>query len=291
MRAVDDIWHAALSARIDRGGLFIAVGGGLLGDLAGFAAATFLRGVDLVQVPTTLLAMVDSSIGGKTGINLALPGGGLGKNLAGAFWQPRLTIADADLLETLPARQLRAGLAECIKHAIIVGEPLFSNLNADAELLALGDPSAIDRLIPSSAAVKAEIVTRDPFERSERAKLNLGHTFGHAIETVRGLDLLHGEAVAIGLHAACTCAVSRGILPSATADRIVRLIERCGLPIRLPTPVAVADIEHRMGFDKKNQGGKLRLVLPRAIGDVTIEQDEHPESLHAALTAIAARGE
>ena len=235
--------------------------------------------------------MVDSSIGGKTGINLALPGGGLGKNLAGAFWQPRLTIADADLLETLPARQLRAGLAECIKHAILVGEPLFSNLNADAELLALGDPSAIDRLIPSSAAVKAEIVTRDPFERSERAKLNLGHTFGHAIETVRGLDLLHGEAVAIGLHAACTCAVSRGILPSATADRIVRLIERCGLPIRLPTPVAVADIEHRMGFDKKNQGGKLRLVLPRAIGDVTIEQDEHPESLHAALTAIAARGE
>ena len=172
-----------------------------------------------------------------------------------------------------------------------MGEPLFSNLNADAELLALGDPSAIDRLIPSSAAVKAEIVTRDPFERSERAKLNLGHTFGHAIETVRGLDLLHGEAVAIGLHAACTCAVSRGILPSATADRIVRLIERCGLPIRLPTPVAVADIEHRMGFDKKNQGGKLRLVLPRAIGDVTIEQDEHPESLHAALTAIAARGE
>ena len=291
MRAVDDIWHAALSARIDRGGLFIAVGGGLLGDLAGFAAATFLRGVDLVQVPTTLLAMVDSSIGGKTGINLALPGGGLGKNLAGAFWQPRLTIADADLLETLPARQLRAGLAECIKHAIIAGEPLFSNLDADAELLALGDPSAIDRLIPSSAAVKAEIVTRDPFERSERAKLNLGHTFGHAIETVRGLDLLHGEAVAIGLHAACTCAVSRGILPSATADRIVRLIERCGLPIRLPTPVAVADIEHRMGFDKKNQGGKLRLVLPRAIGDVTIEQDEHHESLHAALTAIAARGE
>lgn len=291
MRAVDDIWHAALSARIDRGGLFIAVGGGLLGDLAGFAAATFLRGVDLVQVPTTLLAMVDSSIGGKTGINLALPGGGLGKNLAGAFWQPRLTIADADLLETLPARQLRAGLAECIKHAIIAGEPLFSNLDADAELLALGDPSAIDRLIPSSAAVKAEIVTRDPFERSERAKLNLGHTFGHAIETVRGLDLLHGEAVAIGLHAACTCAVSRGILPSATADRIVRLIERCGLPIRLPTPVAVADIEHRMGFDKKNQGGKLRLVLPRAIGDVTIERDEHHESLHAALTAIAARGE
>ena len=291
MRAVDDIWHAALSARIDRGGLFIAVGGGLLGDLAGFAAATFLRGVDLVQVPTTLLAMVDSSIGGKTGINLALPGGGLGKNLAGAFWQPRLTIADADLLETLPARQLRAGLAECIKHAIIAGEPLFSNLDADAELLALGDPSAIDRLIPSSAAVKAEIVTRDPFERSERAKLNLGHTFGHAIETVRGLDLLHGEAVAIGLHAACTCAVSRGILPSATADRIVRLIERCGLPTRLPTPVAVADIEHRMGFDKKNQGGKLRLVLPRAIGEVTIEQDEHHESLHAALTAIAARGE
>lgn len=254
MRAVDDIWHAALSARIDRGGLFIAVGGGLLGDLAGFAAATFLRGVDLVQVPTTLLAMVDSSIGGKTGINLALPA---------AVWARILRVRFGSLGSPSPTpicwkpfrrANCAPGSLSASNTRLLWANRCFPTSTPMPSLLALGDPSAIDRLIPSSAAVKAEIVTRDPFERSERAKLNLGHTFGHAIETVRGLDLLHGEAVAIGLHAACTCAVSRGILPSATADRIVRLIERCGLPIRLPTPVAVADIEHRMGFDKKNQG-------------------------------------
>ena len=292
LAAVDAIWHAALAHRVDRRGLFVAIGGGLVGDLGGFAAATFLRGVDLVQVPTTLLAMVDASIGGKTGVNLALPGGGLGKNLAGAFWQPRLTVADPDTLATLPARELRAGLAECIKHAVIAGEPRFAMLEADADRLVASDPAALDRLIPSSAAVKAEIVARDPFERGDRATLNLGHTFGHAIETIPGIDLLHGEAVAIGMHAACRCAEHLGLLAHRDSARIVALIQRCGLPTVLPATVARAEIVRRMGFDKKAEGGRLRLVLPRAIGRVTVEADaDHPSiqvAIDAALAAIAA---
>lgn len=292
LAAVDAIWHAALAHRVDRRGLFVAIGGGLVGDLGGFAAATYLRGVDLVQVPTTLLAMVDASIGGKTGVNLALPGGGLGKNLAGAFWQPRLTVADPDTLATLPARELRAGLAECIKHAVIAGEPRFAMLEADADRLVASEPAALDRLIPSSAAVKAEIVARDPFERGDRATLNLGHTFGHAIETIPGIDLLHGEAVAIGMHAACRCAEHLGLLAHRDSARIVALIERCGLPTVLPATVARAEIVRRMGFDKKAEGGRLRLVLPRAIGRVTVEADaDHPSiqvAIDAALAAIAA---
>ena len=285
---VDAIWHAALANRLDRRGLLVAIGGGLVGDLAGFAAATYMRGIDLVQVPTTLLAMVDASIGGKTGINLGLPGGGLGKNLAGAFWQPKLTVADADTLASLPARELRAGLAECIKHAVISGEPRFGTLDADAERLAAGDAAAIDRLIPSSASVKAEIVARDPFERGERAKLNLGHTFGHAVETLHGIDLLHGEAVAIGMHAACRCAAACGYLPARDAERIIALLERVGLPVRLPQSVPADEILRRMAFDKKVEGGRMRLVLPRAVGSVTIEESVPDAAILTALAAIGA---
>ncbi len=272
--AVERLWQAALAHRLDRGGLFVAVGGGIVGDLAGFAAASFLRGVELVQVPTTLLAMVDAAIGGKTGINLPLPGGGLGKNLAGAFWQPRLTVADPDVLETLPARELRAGLAECIKHAVIAGSPHFESLESFIDRLSAGDAEALAQLVPDSASVKAGIVARDPLERGERALLNLGHTFGHAIETLPGLDILHGEAVAIGMVAACRCAVAVGSLPTEVADRIERLIARAGLPTRIPAgascPDPSAEIRRRMGFDKKVRGATLRLILPYAIGDVRV---------------------
>ena len=301
--SVESIWHAALAHGLGRTGLILAIGGGIIGDLAGFAAATFLRGVECVQVPTTLLAMVDAAIGGKTGINLPLPGGGLGKNLAGAFWQPRLAIADPDVLSTLPARELRAGLAECIKHAVIAGLPHFEFLERRIELLAAGDPMALGELIPLSAAVKAGIVARDPLERGERAVLNLGHTFGHAIETIPGADLLHGEAVAIGMVAACRCAVVRGLLAVADADRIERLIERAGLPTRLPSslsaPESAGEIRRRMGFDKKVDGERLRLILPNAVGDVRIvaippaadrRPDGHPDDddgVQAGIAAIA----
>ncbi len=292
LATVDAIWQAALAHRIDRGGLLIALGGGIVGDVAGFAAASYLRGIELVQVPTTLLAMVDASIGGKTGINLLLPGGALGKNLAGAFWQPRLTVADPDALATLPPRELRAGLAECVKHAVIAGEPLFSLLDGLIEPAAAGDAAALGQLVPASARVKAGVVARDPLERGERAKLNLGHTFGHAIETLPGHDLLHGEAVAIGLHAACACATARGMLESSTATRITGLLERAGLPIRLAQPASAAEIRRRMGFDKKVAGGRMRLILPCGIGEVAITSDApgDPTSESATSAALAAIG-
>jgi len=290
MRAVEAVWSAALAGGADRGALFIALGGGLVGDVGGFAAATFLRGVELVQVPTTLLAMVDASIGGKTGVNLELPGGGLGKNLAGAFWQPRVTIADADTLSTLPIRELRAGLAECAKHAVIAGDPLFATLERDAMALAAGDAAAIDRLVPASAAVKAEIVSRDPLEKGERALLNLGHTFGHAIETVPSLELLHGEAVAIGMVAACRTAAALGRLEPATADRIAGLLGALALPTRLSRPIAAAEIRRRMGFDKKAAGGVLRLILPSALGAVEIVPGVPDDAIAAGLASIGAGG-
>ncbi len=300
MRTVEEVWSAALAAGADRGALVVALGGGLVGDLAGFAAATYMRGIDLVQVPTTLLAMVDASIGGKTGVNLELPGGGLGKNLAGAFWQPKVTIADADTLSTLPIRELRAGLAECAKHAVIAGEDAFAALERDAAALAEGDAAALDRLIPASASIKARIVSRDPFERGERAQLNLGHTFGHAIETIPELGLLHGEAVAIGMVAACRCAAAAGRLDDGTAARIEALLRALrlptrlptGLPTRLPSAASAADIRRRMGFDKKNDGiggaRALRLVLPSAIGAVELVADAPERAVAAGLASIGA---
>jgi 3-dehydroquinate synthase len=228
--------------------------------------------------------MVDAAIGGKTGVNLELPGGGLGKNLAGAFWQPRLTVADPDALGTLPRRELRAGLAECIKHAVLAGEPFFGELESIIEQAAAGDARTLDRVVPAAAAVKAGIVSRDPREKGDRALLNLGHTFGHAIETLPGGALLHGEAVAIGMVAACRCAVARGLLQASAADRVERLIARAGLPTRLPSnggPADVgAEILRRMGFDKKAERHALRLILPCGIGDVRV--------VPVALTAGAA---
>ena len=288
MRAVEQVWAEALAGGADRGSLVIALGGGLIGDLAGFAAATYLRGIDLVQVPTTLLAMVDASIGGKTGVNIELPGGGLGKNLAGSFWQPAITIADADTLSTLPRRELCAGLAECAKHAVIAGEAAFEALERDAMALAAGDPAAIDRLLPASAAVKVGIVSRDPFEKGERALLNLGHTFGHAIETIPSLDLLHGEAVAIGMVAACRTSVACGGLQPATADRIAGLLAALQLPTRLPGSVPAAEIRRRMGFDKKVAAGVLRLVLPRALGAVEVVAGVPEDAIAAGLASIGA---
>jgi len=241
-------------------------------------------------VPTTLLAMVDAAIGGKTGVNLELPSGGLGKNLAGAFWQPKLTVADADTLSTLPIRELRAGLAECAKHAVLAGDAAFAALERDAMALSSGDAAAIDRLLPASAAVKAQIVSRDPFEKGERALLNLGHTFGHAIETLPALELLHGEAVAIGMVAACRTAVALGMLDAPSADRIARLLGALQLPTRLPHPVSTAEIRRRMGFDKKNAAGVLRLVLPRALGQVEVVAGASENAVLAGLVSIGAQG-
>jgi 3-dehydroquinate synthase len=294
MPAIERIWSAALAHGLDRRGLVVAVGGGLTGDVAGFAAATYMRGVDFVQIPTTLLAMVDASIGGKTGVNLALPGGGLGKNLAGSFWQPKATFADPVVLTTLSPRELRSGLAECVKHAVLDGEVQLSAMERDAELLASGDRAALARLIPESAAIKARIVAADPYERGLRATLNLGHTFGHAIETLPGVDILHGEAVAIGMVAASAAAEAwHGFAKAPMTVRLRELLIRLSLPTSLSgtrvgaiLPSAHTEIRRRMGFDKKNEGGGLRLILPRAVGDVVVAAGVPEAVVDAGLRAI-----
>ncbi len=286
--AVEAVWKAGLKAQLGRRDLMVVVGGGLVGDVGGFAAASYLRGVRLIQCPTTLLAMVDASTGGKTGINLPLPDGSLGKNLAGAFWPPLEVIVDPGTLATLPPRELSSGLAECVKHAILDGEDHLAFLEASVDSIRALDRGVLLDLLERSVAVKARVVSSDPRERGERALLNLGHTFGHAIETLPDVDLTHGEAVAIGLVAACTASEAGGQATGLRA-RIVQLLTRCGLPTRLPRAVAAEAIEARMGFDKKAQAGKLRFVLPRGVGDVQFDQSLDERALAEAMRAIGAR--
>ncbi len=285
MPAVEAIWAAALASGLTRHDLMIAIGGGLVGDIAGFAAASYLRGVSIVQVPTTLLAMVDASTGGKTGINLRLPDGSLGKNLAGAFWPPLEVIADPTLLSTLPDRELRSGLAECVKHAIIDGEEHFQFLERSIDAILALDPATLDDLLHRSVTVKAAIVSKDPRERGVRATLNLGHTFGHALETAESLDLTHGEAVAIGLVAACVASGDEGL-----TARVRALLGRIGLPVGLlgagTAAVSVTEVLRRMGWDKKMDRGTLRFVVPRAIGTVEPGVVLPDATVQAALRAI-----
>ncbi|MBL9148354.1 MAG: 3-dehydroquinate synthase [Phycisphaerae bacterium] len=291
MPAVEALWSAALAASLTRRDAFLALGGGLVGDVVGFAAASYLRGVTLVQAPTTLLAMVDASTGGKTGINLRLPDGSLGKNLAGAFWPPAVVVADPDTLSTLPDREYRSGLAECIKHAIIDGEAHLAFLEASMSAIVARDPNAIAALVARSVAVKAAVVSRDPREAGERATLNLGHTFAHAFETLDGLDLLHGEAVAIGLMAAQRLAEAENPSDPARrslAARVERLLVAARLPTSLPTPVAASAIEARMGFDKKSDGRGVRFVVPVAAGEVRYGVAVEGRSVRDALAAIGA---
>jgi 3-dehydroquinate synthase len=283
LATLDAIWSAALAAGLARRDAIIAVGGGMVGDVAGFAAATFLRGVALVAVPTTLLAMVDASTGGKCGINLPLPRGGTGKNLAGAFHAPRLVAIDPGVLASLGERDFRSGLAECVKHAILDGEGHLAWLEGHRAAISRRDPEVLADLVARSVAVKAAIVGRDPFERGERALLNLGHTFGHALETMPGLDLTHGEAVGLGLVAASAAGGDPGF-----AARVAALVKSFGLPVALPGgALDRAEFDRRLGVDKKADAGGLRLVLPRAPGRVEVVPAERGlvERGLAALTA------
>ncbi len=282
----------------------IAVGGGIVGDLAGFAAATYRRGVPVVQCPSTLLAMVDAAVGGKTGVNLdAGDGGGPRKNMVGAFWQPRLVIADVSLLRSLPARELRAGLAECVKHALIAGG--FGDAGLFGETMSLLprvmalDGAALESLVQRNVALKARVVAGDEREESDeassgRALLNLGHTFGHAIEPLRGLTLstgerspiLHGEAVALGLIAASACAASIGVCPNEVPEQVRAALTSCGLPTKvggLPSNSVLLDA---MMHDKKVVGGHLRLVLPAGAFAARVVRDLSRERVEAALEVI-----
>ena len=263
---------AALGA--SRDATVYALGGGVVGDLAGFAAACWMRGIDCVQLPTTLLSMVDSSVGGKTAVDIPQ-----GKNLVGAFHPPRAVIADTATLHSLPARELRAGLAEVVKYGAI-GDPLFFQwLEAEREALLAGDERALAEAIARSCAHKAAIVERDPLEMGERALLNLGHTFGHAIEAEQGYAgdgrdaLVHGEAVAVGMVLAARLSAALGMADEADTVRLGRLLHALGLPTRVPAGLDPEALLARMRLDKKNLAGRLRLVLWRGIGRAEVVAD------------------
>lgn len=263
------LWTEFGRLAVDRGTHVVAVGGGVVGDLVGFVAATFARGLPLWQVPTTLVAQVDSAIGGKTGINLAA-----GKNLVGAFWQPRGVVADTDTLATLPDREFVSGIAEIIKYGMILDAEFFAWLEEHAAALLAREPQALTKAVERSAAIKAGVVEVDEREISgQRAALNYGHTFAHAYETAAGYGrLLHGEAVAIGMARAVRLAAALGRVPQDVVARQDRLIEACGLPTA-PDVTAPCDSEILlaiMGRDKKTLDGRLRFVLPSRIGSVDV---------------------
>jgi 3-dehydroquinate synthase len=288
MAAVERLWQDMLAAGLQRGDAVVALGGGIVGDLAGFAAATFLRGVPLVMAPTTLLAMVDASIGGKTGVNMPLPGGGLGKNLAGAFHQPAAVVADPQVLTTLEARDFRCGLAECVKHALIADPRLLEWIEANAGALIAGQRAPLETLVDRSARIKAEVVSRDEFERGERAHLNLGHTFGHALEALLHEALRHGEAVALGLVAAVAASREAGWWPQADVDGLRRTLAFLGLPVTVPGRPDRSALVRAMGFDKKAQGGRQRLVLLRGPGLPGVLPEPDPRVVEAGWSAIGA---
>ncbi len=279
-----------LGQRPDRGTVLIALGGGVVGDLTGFAAASLLRGLDFVQVPTTLLAQVDSSVGGKTGINSRF-----GKNLIGAFHQPRLVLADIDALDTLPAREMRAGYAEVMKYGLIDEPEFFAWLEQHAPALLAGDKALRRAAVAFSCRAKARIVGQDERETGARALLNLGHTFGHALEAEVGYgnELLHGEAVAIGMAMAFDLSVALGLCPAADRDRVYAHLKATDLPTR---PRSVGQrrwdagklVEHMM-HDKKTRDGKLTFILAHGIGRAFIAKDTPIEPVRAALErALAA---
>jgi len=259
----------------------IALGGGVIGDLAGFAAACWMRGIDFVQMPTTLLAMVDSSVGGKTGVNLPA-----GKNLVGAFHQPCMVVVDLATLATLPPRQYRAGLAEVAKYGAVNDADFFCWLESNVDALAARDDAVLTEAIARSCANKAGVVARDECEAGERALLNFGHTFGHALETEHGYGtLLHGEAVAIGMVLAAKLSSRMGRADAAHAARLAALLGRFGLPTALPPGADPARLLERMRLDKKALGGRLRLVLWSGIGHAEVAADIADTDILAVLRA------
>jgi 3-dehydroquinate synthase len=275
------VYDALLANRCDRGTTIVALGGGVIGDIAGFAAATYQRGVSLVQVPTTLLAQVDSSVGGKTGINHPR-----GKNMIGAFHQPSVVLADMDVLKTLPERELRAGLAEVIKHGAIRDAAFFAWLEANLGRLLAREPEALAHAVRRSVEIKAEVVALDERESGPRALLNFGHTFGHAIETGLGYgEWLHGEAVAAGMVMAADLSRRVGGIDAPAFERLRALVARAGLPVAAPAGIDADRFLDLMSVDKKARAGRLRLVLLERLGAAYIADDIPPAALRATLAA------
>lgn len=263
------IQDSLVEHQLDRGSMLIALGGGVIGDLAGFAAAVYMRGIPYVQIPTTLQAQVDASVGGKTAINHPK-----GKNLIGAFHQPKLVVIDVDTLRTLPQRDIRAGLIEVIKMGVIRDEPLFERVEENLEALLNLDDTTLIEIISQACINKAEIVAKDEKESELRMVLNYGHTFGHALEALTHYNRYrHGEAVSIGMNCAAQLAVNLGMFSETDFQRQRTLLQHAKLPIAFPTDLAPEALCDAMYLDKKTLGGKLRLILPTRIGEVVIRDD------------------
>ncbi|HEU0197937.1 MAG TPA: 3-dehydroquinate synthase [Nevskiaceae bacterium] len=287
LASVAQLLDTLMASRLPRDGVLVALGGGVIGDLAGFVAAIYQRGIDFVQVPTTLLAQVDSSVGGKTGVNHPL-----GKNMIGAFHQPRAVVADIGTLATLPSRELPAGLAEVIKYGLLGDAEFFAYLENHVAALRALDHDALVYTIHHCCAMKADVVARDERESGQRALLNLGHTFGHAIETFTGYGTwLHGEAVAVGLCMAADLSVRMGWVHAAIATRARALVAKAGLPTRPPEAMTPADFRELMMHDKKVAAGHLRLILLRELGHAVVTADFDPRALDATLAAFCTRAQ
>jgi 3-dehydroquinate synthase len=279
LEVLNRIFDALMEARFGRDCTLVALGGGVIGDMVGFAAACYQRGVSFIQVPTTLLAQVDSSVGGKTGINHPQ-----GKNMIGAFHQPRAVIADTATLDTLPERELAAGLAEAIKYGLIRDRAFFDWIEAHLAALLARDPIALAEAIRRSCESKAQVVAEDELESGSRALLNLGHTFGHAIETGAGYgNWLHGEAVGAGMCMAADLSARLGWIDTAALGRIRDLIARAGLPTRPPRDLSAERFLELMAVDKKVLAGRVRLVLLKGIGEALVTDGFDPHLLRATL--------
>jgi 3-dehydroquinate synthase len=261
------LWERLAAARIERGGLVVALGGGVVGDVAGFAAATWLRGIAFAQVPTTLVAQVDAAIGGKTAVDLPE-----GKNLVGAFHQPSFVLSDVEVLDSLPEREYRAGLAEVVKTGAILSPALFEWIEDEADRVLAREPEALLRIVHDCARLKAMVVSADETEGDRRAILNFGHTLGHAIESLLGYEgLLHGEAVSIGMAFATGLSEGRGWLPATTGRRLRDLLRRLGLPTAVPEGLGPAALARAMEADKKRSAGRIRFVGLEGLGRTRFE--------------------
>jgi len=267
LQTAGHLYERLTDARVERGTPILALGGGVIGDLAGFVAATYLRGVPLVQLPTTLLAQVDSSVGGKVAVDH-----GRLKNMVGAFYQPRLVIADTDTLRTLSEEEFASGLAEVIKSAAIQDERFFQYLEANLERIKARDGDALEEIVYRSVKIKAAVVVQDELDLGLRNILNYGHTIGHAVESVSGFALKHGQAVAVGMVAAAGIAQEMGMLAEGDAARLRSLIERAGLPVEIPA-VPVEDVMKMMRHDKKIRENRIKFVLLKSIGNVAITDE------------------
>lgn len=280
---VRSLYDVLVNERFERKSPVIALGGGVCGDTVGFVAASYLRGVPFIQCPTTLLAMVDASVGGKVGVNLPQ-----GKNLIGAFYQPQMVVVDTNTLKTLPPREFRCGLAECVKHGVIRDGELFDWIDQNVEaILAMDDETCVE-LVRRNVEIKAKVVMADEKESGQRAHLNFGHTFAHAIESTTGYGhYLHGEAVSLGMVAAARLAANEGRCESSIVDRLVALLDRIGLPVSAGDLPSVDELNAAMFLDKKVADGKIRLVLPDRMGAVSIVDSTSADAVTSVWKSLS----